>query len=86
MEMHAEHGQKKAQPRGFAALPQVRRELARVYAELRACGPGDPAAVTHYRALGYLLQGIADILAKEKMQDLESRIEALESQTTGDEP
>lgn len=65
---------KPAQPR-FSNLASVRRELGRLYGELRATGPGSE---TYFRACGYLLQLTAEILKTEKTDELEQRIVALE--------
>ena len=58
-------------------LASVRRELSKVYREMRAAGP-DPVAAAHGKALTYVLSVLGSILKDETVDDLAERVAALE--------
>lgn len=61
----------------LATLGACRRELARVYDELKG-QPPDALRTTHYRALAFIVSSIGEILRNEKLDEIVRRLDALE--------
>ncbi|HNV35993.1 MAG: hypothetical protein BWX81_00587 [Spirochaetes bacterium ADurb.Bin110] len=69
---------KLATVRRLSSLAGCRREAARLYEQAKAEGGRDPQKISYYRALGYLLNTVAEILRNEKLEDIEQRLSTLE--------
>ncbi|HOO02694.1 MAG TPA: hypothetical protein PLE76_08270 [Rectinema sp.] len=65
--------------RRLDSLASVRRELAEVYYSAKKAEP-DSLAIQKYRALTFILNGLADILKSEQLDDIEARLSALEKE------
>ncbi len=63
--------------RRLDTLASVRRELAEIYHKAKAAEP-DPLLIQKHRALTFILNTMAEILKSEKLDDIESRLDALE--------
>ena len=63
--------------RRLDTLTSVRNELAEIYHEAKKAEP-DPLSIQKYRALCFILNGIVDVLKSEQLDDIESRLDALE--------
>lgn len=69
----------KPRSRRLATLGAIRRELVRLYAELKDLKASQSKAkVQYYRALCFILSAAADVMKSEKMELIEQRLEELE--------
>jgi len=69
----------KPRSRRLATLGAIRKELVKLYAELKDSQISQSKMkVQYYRALTFILSSAADVLRSEKFDDIEKRIEELE--------
>jgi len=69
----------KPRSRRLATLSAIRKELVKLYAELKDSKISQSKTkVQYYRALCFILSAAADVMKNEKMELIEQRLEELE--------
>ena len=77
-----ESGRKKTsrRVRGLVSLSAIRKELVKIYSELRASKP-DPETVQYFRALAFILNTAAGVRKDEALEAFEARLDMLEQRS-----